>query len=426
MKDKIKILFYVPSSIYGGTELLFLRFIQYLIENHTFELYIYNAENSILGGLLPSSVVQVDVLEEYSPYDILILSSKYAREFSSLFSSIIIHRTYLWQLQPDELMSQFFPYVNRFRMFGPLFNALRYIHVNIFFASRARYLFGELSLWERVDGVFYMDKSNYIETNNWIGRQSNFDIKYQPITAPSRDLLYVRRSVGSSEKLHVSIVSRVSFDFKFFPIVSAMEALSSYSESHQRNISLFVIGDGDALDSLKKISTQYANDYFDIVFYGFMPVDEVVAEIYPMIDMAIGMGTSVLDSASLGIPTLVTDVYTFNIKGEDARFRWLHQVEGFTLGEYIQDKPKNGFGMTDAINSLDSIGDVLSKQEYLYFMENHEANKVFSLFVSRIKNSIGITNIQESVRSVINKSSVIESIYVFMFSCLRYVFKKEK
>lgn len=426
MAKRIRLLFYVPSRIYGGTELLFLRLIDYLAKLNEYDIDVIASKESVFYQKLPAQVNVLEKIELNYIYDGMIISAKYICEFCMLFNTVVVRKVYIWQLQPDELATQFFPYVNRFRIFGALFSVLRSIQVVFLFHSRKKMLCKKLDEWENNDGLLYMDKSNYCETQAWLNRDIHHEVEYQPIASPARDYVYSERCTDIiSDVLIVSIVSRISFDFKYYPILSTIEALYIFSIKNKRRIKLYVVGDGDALDFLKKEVSQFICDDLAIIFCGFMPIDVVVRDIYPNVDVAIGMGTSVLDSASLGIPTLVTDLHTFRINGSDARFRWLHQVDGFNVGNYIQKKSTNGFDLNTGLEYFYSNRILLSERDYSYFMNNHEVNKNFNLLMSRIKRKKGVPNLFDDISLIKSKSRMIDVIYDIIFSYLRFLLKKK-
>ena len=54
-------------------------------------------------------------------------------------------------------------------------------------------------------------------------------------------------------------------------------------------------------------------------------------------DLIFAMGTSALDAARVGMPVVRLD-YSYKLIGSNYRYKFLHQVEGYSLGDRIESK----------------------------------------------------------------------------------------
>ena len=178
----------------------------------------------------------------------------------------------------------------------------------------------------------------------------------------------------------VLIVSRISFDFKYYSIVNTLNELNNISKKYNICIKVMLVGNGDAFNSLKKycINNFDKNELFDVELLGFVPIEEVKKSLYCKVDLAIGMGTSVLDSGAYGIPTIISDISLSMLPLNYNLFMWLHNATGFRLGGYTSAESQlKSYSLDYLFNELimDKKG-AISKKSYDYVVKNHSCEKI--------------------------------------------------
>ncbi len=180
--------------------------------------------------------------------------------------------------------------------------------------------------------------------------------------------------------IKISWIGRVSSDFKEIPIRHLIKDLDEWNADNRFEIKLTVVGDGDARDRIKKEASnvQYEVEFIDNIAYA-----ELGSYIEKDVDLLVAMGTSALDGAKIGCPTvIITPVKPTDPERVD--YRWIFESKGFSLGEY----PNVDIETNQVRNKLDTImnryfsDDLLSDTCYEY-TKSFSIDKVFSELMNR-------------------------------------------
>lgn len=132
------------------------------------------------------------------------------------------------------------------------------------------------------------------------------------------------------DKIRISWVGRVAKDFKEIPILHLIDDIGKYVENGNATIVLTIVGDGDAIDSVKQ---RAARANFQIDFIDNIPYEKLNAYFVENVDLLVAMGTSALDGAKIGCPTVVITPVRKN-DPERVEYRWIYDSVGFSLGEF--------------------------------------------------------------------------------------------
>ncbi|MFH4571308.1 hypothetical protein WMQ60_16150 [Vibrio diabolicus] len=422
----------MPATVYGGTELLFTLVANHLSKLNSVDVYCKN--ESVLKKMPINKKVNIigskkDLRKNVS-YDVLIVSSKDILEVYSValrFKSFLI-----WQLQPDELCAPIFKYINRVRNFGLGIDGFAKFLMKIFYSKRQKALKDFVIKTSNKKQFYFMDRSNFLTTQKWLSNELG-ECNYLPILTDNvgvRD--FSNNDYTVKDHLVVSIVSRISYDFKFYPILSSIEGLLRYNKPLRINI----VGDGEALQELKsrieKIA--YNKQMIEIVYHGFLEKKYVREEILPKTDLFVGMGTAVLDAAALSIPTIVSNVHACYIESESMRYEWLFNKEGYSVGEYInKNSRQKGITMLDALSEIEQDYLRLSKKSLEYVNKNHTIDtfsRVFNDFINNINNKYDDDFFYKEIKRINDLDSNKLVFLEFVMSILRkfkstaYIFDK--
>lgn len=410
---------YIPSVVYGGTELLLTRLAIFLSSN--FKVSVLCDNKSISRSLLKNqdNINLIDKLGG-TKFDYLIISAKYLRSIFFKYSFDNYTRVLIWQLHPDEFSTQFFPYVNGFRKYGNKFSILRKLSLN-FYRCRIKKVSKLLSILEGNNSIFYMDEANYEETCLWLKMEMKKNIDYLPIVVPEPNVVSFEKITLDKSKINVLIVSRVSFDFKVYPIIGVLDNLNQCNDI---NFEVNIVGDGDALDFLK----EYVNEnIFNIVvnFHGFVPIQEVNKFFYPKADVSFGMGTSVLDAGGLGVPAIIMNPHSAYIEYNAIGYSWLYNTKGFSLGKFITKSSINEKHSLSVLMLMLLDNKIeISKKCYNYVKANHSEKNVFQSFLAKMESDeIGIeyAKIYKPLTESIKSNKYIESLIERIMFFRRYV-----
>uniref|UniRef100_UPI0030807FD8 hypothetical protein n=1 Tax=Vibrio cholerae TaxID=666 RepID=UPI0030807FD8 len=127
-------------------------------------------------------------------------------------------------------------------------------------------------------------------------------------------------------------LGRVDRDFKVWSLISLLNILKVLNI--KINCEFHIIGEGNGLDLVK--SELYP---FDIIYHGNQPYEDMEKILVDQAALLCAMGTSALEGAKLGIPTiLINPLYQHEFEeGCSLECRWVYDSKGFSLGEFRLD-----------------------------------------------------------------------------------------
>ncbi len=182
-------------------------------------------------------------------------------------------------------------------------------------------LTGLLSLISDNDAEFYCDKAHW-------DAQEVYGVKfreiYVPITIPERKEI-LSKDLVDPNVINIAVVGRLVID----KVYAITDLIDNIIEDYQpgNTINIYVIGDGDS----KKLLVNYPKpDYINLLFCGTLRIDEINNVLSTKVDILFAMGTSVLEGASAGLPSVIipNDVKTFHCN----RYTYLYECNSFLLG----------------------------------------------------------------------------------------------
>ena len=175
------------------------------------------------------------------------------------------------------------------------------------------------------------------------------------------------------------------YDFKIHILVYTLKALSEYSKRKKIKINYFIIGKGPK-QYLIKIN-ELENEYFKVEFNKLMVGEVLKKFLLANVDIMTSMGTAALDSAKLGIPTVLLDVSYKPIKG-NYRFRWIYDSIN-CLGAIIDSTYfENGEKSIDRLlKEIEADYKRVSERTRMYCEENHSVGVVGKRFRETIQKS---------------------------------------
>lgn len=365
----MNIAFYFPYPTVGGVSLLFLRCAEYLSENH--DIYIIDLEDGYMAKNLPSNSNFISYTDLGSlPDDVLIITQScplwripYLEKLSK--SSKIL----FWNLHPDNFKYKI----------GSFDNLLLNHFVNFIFLPRKNKLKKLVKILHLTGSLLFMDKNNKDNTENLL------DVNIQsPIYMPITNSIYIKsrhkyHPPKNGEEIRCIVVGRLSG----FKVTIVKHLISRLNSLIDQNIHLTVVGDGDAAEEIKKllasnsnINSTYINDiHFD-------KLDTLLKDKH----LAFAMGTSALDSAALGIPTICLD-YSNSEICKNYKFKYIYDLSGYNLGREITLLDYEDFdSLGDMIDDIYANGLHHSNRTYSYYLENHSC-KVIDKLNSHICNN---------------------------------------
>lgn len=186
---------------------------------------------------------------------------------------------------------------------------------------------------------------------------------------------------NTTSALRLCWIGRVSKDFKVIPIKHLIYDAEEYAKNFNKEIELTIVGGGDGLFEIKKVA---ANRAITIKFIDSIDYSEIGNYLNTHVDILIAMGTSALDGAKYGCPSVIIRPVKPSNK-EIVDYRWVYESKGYSLGEYpdiivgIEQIKKSFKDICIDYTMKDDI-DILS---YIYALEFDE-NKVFQKLYDRV------------------------------------------
>lgn len=148
-----------------------------------------------------------------------------------------------------------------------------------------------------------------------------------PIVVEHSDLVHQRKDAS----LRFGWVGRVDYDFKVGPLIKLLQDLDRHHCDGLINIQNFtIIGNGNAIDLIKKEIEALS---FNVNILGMVPNNVLSNVIDDNIDVLFAMGTSVLEGAKIGLPSIIVSPFSLG-SSEQSGYRWVFDSIGYSLGEF--------------------------------------------------------------------------------------------
>lgn len=211
------------------------------------------------------------------------------------------------------------------------------------------------------------------DKSHWRSQSSygvEFKNNYVPVVTTQKNL-FAPHELVSKEK-NISILGRVSLDkvYAYIDLIHNIE--KAYPDDNQINI--HIIGEGK-YEPL--ISQESFNDNINIIRHGTLPLDEAMRVIVYKSDALFAMGKSILEGASVGIPSVI-------IPNKDERFQcdkyvYIYDTKEYCLGwdpdeiDILELKTHSVKEIIDSIYVYGKKKEIADKC-YNYFLENHTTN----------------------------------------------------
>lgn len=315
--------FFYPSKITGGAEFLFLRAIL-LLSKHNYDVGVIDIRNGWISNELSkigfNKIVLLDEKVTLKPNDTLITTANLLYDVRNYFNSTDA-RIIFWVLHPYNVIlnlptkydgkvvtSLFKKYIDIFELCNHKTNLSKLIEANSI-----------TSMDHDCDRVL---KLNYdISYNQFLPIFIDFDDEIDSLCD----------DIAVDTQVNIAWLGRVDLDFKIHILEKFILDLEECSILYPNLIfNLNIIGTGPGLSRLRLIS-----DTLSRVNLHFM--GEAIAgslnSCLKKINLGIAMGTSAIELAYRGIPTLLLD-FSFS-KIDYYKYRWFYESKNFELARDI-------------------------------------------------------------------------------------------
>jgi len=185
------------------------------------------------------------------------------------------------------------------------------------------------------------------------------------------------------DNLNCIWIGRIA-DFKVHILLYTIKRLEKYTIDKDINCTFTIVGDGEYLEYLKD---KLKDIHINIVYINYME-EKDISELLKDIDVSFCMGTSALDTAKYGVPTVLLD-FTYEEIVQDYKFDWLFNTQNYTLANNITDKYYKKDNQTLEIMMDDIFKDYakLSNMSFKYILENYDIKQNTKNFINLINNA---------------------------------------
>lgn len=351
----------------GGAENLAYLLIRQLALSNDQQVKIFGKEDSYLVRRLREEEIGFfffDMDEEASylqvdSNDVLVLFSNYygLKSFRKRGCRVLV-----WDVLTHSMITW-----NRLQFLGNMYGADRIRH------AFNRLLIGHL---QKTNAIVCMDASTRKDLCEYIGKDIDFRIIQVPIMV--RDNRYAVRGRNTGVRINITYIGRGDEIWKVSPVKKILCDLEG--ARHAVSIHIFTSVTDLFERELGSVHDGNVTITYHTGFYG----DRLHDALLEVSDINFSMGMSALESASLGIPTILIDP-SMGDYPDWYRYRWLFESTDFSLGEFVSHETPLRGGMTldEVLGSVDDevFCKSLSELSHRYVGENHSAETVLEKFL---------------------------------------------
>tara|TARA_A100001015_G_scaffold229700_1_gene259763 strand:+ start:354 stop:1598 length:1245 start_codon:yes stop_codon:yes gene_type:complete len=360
-----KIYFCFPYKSVGGVSVLFLRLAYSLFEKYNFKCTLIDYRDGYMSKNANLDKVDIDFYDD---------SKKTIIDKDSI---IIFQSMTPWSIFPnlviDKSTKVFFWTCHPFN-FIPSHYGTKFI-MNFLLNSYKKKSQRFVKYLDNSKGLVFMDNECLHTTEAMLKMKIN-DPQYLSIPSSHTNLVKnMQHSNENNKDLHLTWIGRI-VDFKYNILIKLIEDLDDVCKKNHLKIKLTIIGEGELLKKLlyeiHKISS------YKIEHINYLREESISKMLINETDILFAMGTSALDGAKFGTPTVLMDI-AYKKVGKNYTYKWLFERDGRTLGENIEKIEYISHG-ADSLEYL--IKNFISDKTFYhtmtlkYFKKNHDINTI--------------------------------------------------
>lgn len=421
-EQELKICFYFPYHEVSGVPVLFFRMANELaVLNNLIKVYVIDyIDGAISKNLIDNSNIIllpfVDGKTVSPPEDsVLVMQSILPYSMREELKILPNTKLFYWNLHPDCLIPSLIPL--------PYLRNLQNRNFNIY-CSLANTIYSPLinNIRRFIEkaiakkSLFFMDQPNIDKTSKYLSLNIS-EVNFLPVPALGSKKIKTN-NLKNNEVINITWVGRLC-DFKSHILIYTIRKLSKLAFDEKIKLKYSIIGDGPFRDEIQKLKVN--NEWFTIEMVGSLLPEFLDSYLLNNTNVLTAMGTSSLEGAKLGIPTILLDISFFPIKG-DYKFRWLHESINFDLAHDLNqnDFQEGNTSLNDMFYELQNNYEEISTKALEYFRQNHEMKSVLENFICKIKKC----NMKFSdIEPALLKKSLIRKFFDIMRGLIRMYLK---
>jgi len=269
-------------------------------------------------------------------------------------------RILVWIVYPDSLI-----YANK----------IRSLHIAYFTRRLIKYLYLHNS-------IVFMDKFNFEAYDKLFKMDYNSGENIIPIPICIKENYFLKRNLIENNKINITYLGRAGV-WKFYPLLRLVKDLVRIKK-YNSNFNLIIVSDD--IDFYKQRLLSYS-DKLDITYQQGLNGDQLDNYLINNSDIHFAMGTSCLEGAKLGIPSVMID-FGYNEFPENYQYRWLFNTKDYILGKDITGLKFEGQNnLKDIIGEYNENKYLISSQTHKYVQEYHSLSMIARNFLFKTENA---------------------------------------
>ena len=231
-----------------------------------------------------------------------------------------------------------------------------------------------------------MDKSCSDSINHYFGLTN--DSEYLPIPVmgietKTPDNLKSLIKKRDRDVVSLSYIGRAEI-WKINPVKKIVSDLQAGMSLNNKKIRFHIFTDN--VEEFKRLLAYNSSDV-EIIYHLNVSGSDLDLFLKNEVLLNLSMGTSCLESAKLGIPSILLDS-SFDEFPQNYKYNWIFTTEHFSLGKIVDKNyiPTTGYTLADILNRM--LGDEffiseISDKCLEYTLLNHNIETVTSLFIEK-------------------------------------------
>ncbi len=263
--------------------------------------------------------------------------------------------------------------------------------------------------------LYFMDYDTLYETIKHLPIKLKKVDHFLPV--PASDYYGELKSARNSEVLNVCWLGRLC-DEKTPILKYAISKLADYAMRNKRHIEMYVLGYGSHQEEIDNLG--FDNAYYHQRKARSIRYVDINNFLLRNIDLMFAQATSALESAKLGIPTVVTDDSLEDLHG-DYIFKMLHERKNYDIGHLVTEKDyePNNSSFEDIMNKVTFNYNEVSILSREHFVQYHSLTSIGQQFVKDLKKSNYTFDMIDS--------NIIQPLWTWkLYSRVRRIFEKLK
>ena len=385
------ILFFFPyDEGPAGVNILFLRMADYLADDTDLKIHLVDYPNGYM--ISHNKNPKIGVLE-FVPQQPLPIPYDSAVIFQTLPPWYIPNELKLredtkllfWTLHPYNLLM----YFRLHRLRKPYYYSLGAVYLKHLMRR-----FTAILVQHR--GIAFMDGENRKAAEEVIGTSIQ-----KPVYVPVASGPVNRQAFKYFDSF--AWLGRLA-DFKIPILFRTIEAAWRYSLEYKQKLNFHIIGDGPEREKVRKFAESLHSQYFEVQMVGEIEEREIEQQLASRASVLFAMGTSALEGARIGMPTILLD-FSYNQVNSDYKYNYVFEACDYTLGREI-----GGDGYQPGSRSLEQVINELRDPDHYqrvsdrccqYYSYNHDMAAVSHRLLEALRISElryeNITSLQNNI-----------------------------